>query len=63
MNRLWTVARFPNGAWDTGGSPNDPAYSECEIWQIEADSRDKAKKIAQGRRARQERKKRNSVFS
>lgn len=34
--KLWTVARFPSGAWSFGGKPDDPAYSECEIWQIPA---------------------------
>jgi hypothetical protein len=49
---LWTVARFPDGSWSTGGKPNDPDYAKCEVWQIEAPSRDEAKKKAQAKRAR-----------
>ncbi|BCQ68188.1 hypothetical protein PEQA60_21780 [Pseudomonas sp. Eqa60] len=47
---LWTVARWPSGTWDTGGSPNDPDYAECEVFQVEAKSRDEAKKKAQAMR-------------
>jgi hypothetical protein len=51
---LWTVVRFPNGDWSTGGKPTDPDYAECEVWQIEASSRDEAKKKAQAKRSRQQ---------
>jgi hypothetical protein len=44
---LWTVVRFPSGHWSTGGAPTDPEYSECEIWQVEARTREEAKKKAQ----------------
>jgi hypothetical protein len=50
---LWTVARFPNGSWSTGGKPTDPDYALCEVWQIEADTREKATKKAQAKRARE----------
>ena len=47
---IWTVARFPNGSWTTGGRPDDPAYSECEVWRVEARNRDEAKQKAQALR-------------
>lgn len=53
MERLWTVARFPNGDWDTGGRVDDPVYAECETWQVMAESREKAKKKAQALRRKQ----------
>lgn len=49
--QLWTVVRFPNGSWSTGGKPNDPEYSECEVWQIVAASRKDATLKAQSRRS------------
>lgn len=54
--QLWTVARFPNGEWSTGGKPNDPDYAESEVWQIEATSRDAAKRKAQAQRSAAQRK-------
>lgn len=48
----WTVARFPNGSWSTGGSPSDPDYSKCEVFEVMARSRDEAKKKAQAKRSR-----------
>lgn len=48
----WTVARFPNGSWTTGGRPSDPAYSECEVFVVMARSRDEAKRKAQAKRSR-----------
>lgn len=54
---LWTVVRFPNGSWSTGGKPTDPDYAMCEIWQVEADSREKATKKAQAKRSAAQRKK------
>jgi len=53
---LWTVARFPNGSWTTGGRPDSPDYAQCEVWQIEASSRHEATKKAQAKRAAQQRK-------
>ncbi|MBU9426453.1 hypothetical protein [Burkholderia gladioli] len=50
--KLWTVARFPSGAWSFGGKPDDPAYSKCEIWQIAATTGNEAKKKAQAKRSR-----------
>lgn len=55
MNQLWTVVRFPNGSWSYGGKPDDPDYSECEVYQVDAPNSDKAKKIAQARRSRDQR--------
>lgn len=51
-SRLWTVVRFPAAAWSGGGSRNDPAYADCEVYLIPAESFDKAKKKAQSIRAR-----------
>lgn len=48
---LWTVARFPNGSWSTGGTPDSPGYDDCEIWQIEATTREAATKKAQAHRS------------
>lgn len=53
--QLWTVARYPNGTWDTGGKPNDPSYEYAEVFQVIADSRDAAKKKAQAKRSRSQR--------
>jgi len=47
----WTVARFPDGSWTTGGSPLDSDYGGCELWIIDAPDRETAKRRAQGRRA------------
>lgn len=55
LKMKWTVARFPNGSWSTGGSPDDPDLAECEIFIVEADSPEKAKKKAQAKRARDRR--------
>lgn len=49
----WTVARFPNGSWTTGGKPNSEDYENCEVFVIEADSREHATKKAQAKRSRQ----------
>lgn len=51
--KLWTVARFPAGVWTTGGTPDDPEYEGCEVWQVLAKSREDAKKKAQYLRAKQ----------
>ena len=48
---LWTVVRFPNGSWSSGGKPSDPDYAACEVWQINADSRTIAVKKAQAKRS------------
>lgn len=50
-SRLWTVARYPAGTWDTGGKISDPAYEGCEVYQILAKDRDQAKKKAQSTRS------------
>ncbi len=49
---LWTVARFPDGSWTTGGLPTDPAYAGCEVYRVHASDRTKAKRKAQAQRAR-----------
>lgn len=51
-SRLWTVVRFPAGVWSGGGKTSDPAYQECEVYRIPAESLDKAKKKAQAIRTR-----------
>jgi hypothetical protein len=51
-SRLWTVGRYPAGVWSTGGKPSDSDYECCEVYQIQADSREKATKKAQAVRAR-----------
>lgn len=35
----WTVARFPDGSWTTGGKPNDPDYANCEVFEVDANDR------------------------
>jgi hypothetical protein len=50
--KTWTVVRFPNGSWSYGGRSDSPDYSECEVWEIEAETAEKAVKKARGRRAR-----------
>lgn len=52
----WTVVRFPNGSWSYGGKPTDPAYAECEVWQIEAPNAPRAVKKAQAKRSNEVRK-------
>lgn len=51
-SRLWTVARFPAGVWSSGGKLSDPDYSLCELYQVAAESSEKATKKAQGIRTR-----------
>ena len=46
--RIWTIARYPNGTWSTDGRPDDPDYEGCEIFQITAVSRDQAKNARTG---------------
>ncbi|PRD92288.1 hypothetical protein [Burkholderia contaminans] len=48
--KLWTVARFPSGDWTYGGKKTDPAYSDCEIYQISAVTPKDAVKKAQAQR-------------
>ncbi|WP_455233505.1 hypothetical protein [Geopseudomonas aromaticivorans] len=48
---LWTVVRFPDGEWSSGGSPDDPDYVDCEVFQVEAPSRDLAVRRARARRS------------
>ena len=51
---LWTVARFPNGEWTTGGKPSDQDYDGCEVFRLMATSRETAKRKAQAiRRTKQ----------
>ena len=48
--RIWTVVRFPNGSWSYGGRMDEPEYSQCEKWAVEAASGEEAKKKAQAKR-------------
>jgi hypothetical protein len=57
----WTVVRFPNGSWSTGGKPTDPDYAACEVWQIEANSRAEATRKAQAKRSQAKRKERSQA--
>ena len=52
--KMWTVVRFPNGSWSYGGRPDSPDYAQCEVWEIEAETADKAVKKAQKRRRREQ---------
>lgn len=52
---IWTVVRWPNGSWSTGGKPSDPDYEICEVWRIEADTREQATRKAQAKRSRPKR--------
>lgn len=47
----WTVARFPNGNWSTGGTPTD--YANCEVFVVDAADRKSATQKAQAKRSRQ----------
>lgn len=47
---LWVVGRYPNGEWGTGGTKDDPDYEGCEMFEVEASSRDEAKRKAQAQR-------------
>lgn len=42
----WTVVRFPDGSWSSGGSVDDPEYAHCEVFEVLADSREAAEKSA-----------------
>lgn len=45
--KMWTVARWPDGTWDTGGEPSDYDDS-CEVYIIEGTDRAVVKRKAQG---------------
>ena len=49
----WTVARFPSGYWTTGGRPS--CYEGAEVFQVQAFTRDEAKKKAQAQRSQNRR--------
>lgn len=49
---IWTVTRYPNGQWSTGGKVNDPEHECCEVYRIPADNREAAKKRGQALRSR-----------
>lgn len=49
-NQMWTVARFPDGSWTTGGKANDPDYALCEVFRIPATTDKEAKRKAQSQR-------------
>lgn len=46
-SKLWTVARFPNGSWSTGGRPDSPDYAECVVYRVNAVGEKDAKKKGQ----------------
>ena len=48
----WTVARFPNGEWTTGGKITDADYMDCEVFRVLAFDRNDAKREAQKIRRR-----------
>ncbi len=54
--KVWTVARFPNGSWSYGGRPDDPDYECCEVFQIPASSHQEATRKAKSKRSYQQRK-------
>lgn len=51
-SKLWTVVRFPNGSWSYGGKPTSADYELCEVYQLPANSPEKAVKKAQAIRRR-----------
>jgi len=46
----WTVVRFPDGSWSTGGSPDDPDYALCEVYTADAADRKAALRKVQNAR-------------
>ncbi len=57
MTTKWTVVRFPDGSWSTGGNPDDPDFARCEVYQVEAAGRDEAEKLAKAERRKAARRK------
>lgn len=51
-DRLWVVARFPDGSWSEGGKAEDPVYEGCEIFKVVANGAEQARKKAQALRRR-----------
>lgn len=51
--KIWTVVRFPSGAWSGSGGnkANIPEYSVCEVYLAKGDTFDRAKKRAQAVRS------------
>ena len=45
--KIWTVARFPNGSWSTGGRADDPDYAACNVYRVPADDEKEAKRKGQ----------------
>ena len=49
----FTVVRWPNGSWSTGGKVSDPDYERCEVYVVPFTTNDAAaKKQAQAVRRR-----------
>ena len=48
---LWTVVRFPDGEWSSGGSPDDPDYADCEVFQVASATRENAVRRARAKRS------------
>lgn len=53
----WTVARYPDGTWDSGGCPDSPDYAHCEVFQVIASGRDEAERLGKAQYRKQLRKK------
>jgi hypothetical protein len=52
QERMWTVARFPDGSWTHGGRADDPDYALCEVFRVLAFDSKQAVKKAQAERRR-----------
>lgn len=48
----FTVVRWPNGSWSTGGKVSDPDYERCEVYVVPFTTDAAAKKQAQAIRRR-----------
>jgi len=50
MEKTWTVVRFPDGSWSSGGTADDPEFAACEVYRIQAGSREEAERKAKAAR-------------
>lgn len=46
----FTVVRFPNGSWSSGGPVSSPDYERCEVYVVPAQPEAAARKQAQAAR-------------
>mgnify|MGYP001564384639 CR=1 FL=1 len=57
--QVWTVVRFPDGSWSSGGKIDSPEYDLCEKWSVFASDRgaavSAAKKLRRNEMAREKR--------